>query len=869
MIGQQIGRFRITAKLGEGGMGAVWKAEDPLLGRTVAIKILPEPLQQSPEACRRLLREARATSVLDHPGIATLYDAGEDAGRIYIASACIDGETVNDLIAHGTVSLREAVRIVSAAGDALEYAHAHGIVHRDVTASNIMIARDGRVIVIDFGLAIAANATSSGTSGYPVGTLSYIAPEVLKGQCASPCSDVYSLGVVLYELLTGAPPHAGELVPAVIYSILNEKPARPATLRPEIPAELDRVTLRALAKDPSKRYQGAAHFAQELRAVDLAPGATRTKTRAAPHRPVRGARLRSEGAAPRPSGTRTPPARKCIAIQAFKPLAAAGTPDGGDGSLAAGLAEALGSALARVPDLRVIPPVTTDSALQAGQDSAAAARAMGAGLLLKGTLSRAGETLRVDYAILDTRRGHQVGGDRVEGSLGEIMSFQDSLHTSLMRALQIGSASGAVFRADLRGAHAHEQYLRALGQLQRSDDESAVDRAITLLEELVVAEGDTAVVHAALGRACERKFRHSGRLEWIRKAEASCRTALLLDPHAPEVLNMLGRALNAAGRHADAVEALLHSLALRDEDPDALWDLSRAYEGLGRLGDAEHAARRIIAARPGHWKGYDRLGVLLFRRGRYQSSVDSWTRVIETTPDNANAHNNLGAAYFHLGRLDEAQRAYERAMAICPTYRSYSGLATVHFFTGKRRESISLLEKAVALKPRDPQVLGNLAEVQQWTDGEESHSAENFDRAIALAQGDLKRNPNDADRWSQMAKWLAKRNRAAEALAAIEKALRLAPENVSCVARSITVYHRAGQPRRAVESFIAAARAGYSLVELEGDPELESLRRIPEVGKALEESRAERASRDRPDRKQEADDESSLHGDMGPLRAER
>ena len=859
MIGQQIGRFQLTAKLGEGGMGSVWKAEDPLLGRVVAIKILPEHLQQSPDARRRLLKGARASSILDHPGIATVYDAGDHDGRVYIASACIDGETLSERIAAGVVPLREAVRIAAAAADALEYAHVHGVIHRDVTARNIMIARDGRVVVIDFGLAHVVDVTTSHSPGSAVGTLCYMAPEIMQGQAADRRSDVYSLGVVLYELVTGRLPHIADVAPAVIYQVVNEKPPRPAKLRPEITAELERVVLHALSKDPAKRHQSAAHLAQELRAVVLEPAAGGART-PAPRRP------RAARATP---GPRAQSVRKCLAIAAFKPLLPAGSAGAGDDSLAAGLADSLGSSLARVPNLRVLPPATVAQAIAPGGDVAAAARALGASLLLTGRLSRVDDTLRVDYALIDARRGPQLAGDRVEGTLGELLALQDALRTSLVRALQIGSGVD-LGPPVLRGPEAHGQYLRALGHLYRTDDQGAVERAITLLEELVIAEGDTAVVHAALGRAYQRKFRHEHHPQWIRKAEASCRTALALDPHAPEVLITLGDVLNAAGRHAEAVEALQSALALREEDPDALWDLSLAYEGLGRMTEAEEAARRITIARPEFWKGYDRLGVVLFRRGQFEPSADSWARVIELTPDNSNAHNNLGAAHFHLGRLEEAQRDYERAMAIAPTSRSYSGLGTVHFFMGRRRESVSLLEKAVALKPRDPLLWGNLAEVQQWTPGLETLSAENFDRAIDLAEADLKRNPNDADRWSQLAKWLSKRDRIAEALSAIERALNLAPENVYCVARGITVFQRAARQDRAVESFIAAVRAGYALAELEGDPELDSLRRIPAVQKALEGARAAHAARNEARHEQEADSGGKdLQGEIQEGRTER
>jgi tetratricopeptide (TPR) repeat protein len=501
--------------------------------------------------------------------------------------------------------------------------------------------------------------------------------------------------------------------------------------------------------------------------------------------------------------------------------------------------------LARVPHLRVIPPATMEPSIRdGGHDGAGVARTLGANLLLTGTLSRTGETVRVDYMLLDTRHGHQVGGDRVEGSVADLVGLQNGLEVSLSRALQVGSGLRNIHLPSMRGAPAHEQYLRALGYLHRMDDETSVERAITLLEELVIVEGDTARVHAALGRAYERKFRHARQPEWIRKAEASCRAALTLDPHAPEVLVTLGHVLNAAGSSADAVEVLQRALALRPQDPEALWDLSLAYEGLGRMDDAEETARQLVAAWPDYWRGYDRLGMVCFRRGRYAGAIEPWARVVELTPDNANAHNKLGATYFHLGLLEEALQGFDRSASIRPTSDSYIGLGAVQFYLGRRHEAVTMLEKAVALLPRDARAWGNLADVQRWTPGLERQAADSFDRAIELARADLKRNPNDADRWSNLGKWLAKRDRLAEALEAIEKAMALAPEDVGGKVRAATVMLRAGRASQAAEFFMSAARAGYALAELEGDPELESLRRIPEVQTVLEEVRGCRTSRE-------------------------
>jgi len=217
MIGRTIGRYRIVARLGEGGMGSVWRADDALLSRPVALKFLPETLAASPEARQRFLREARAASQLDHPGIATVYDTGEADGRVYIALQLIEGETLAERLKRtGWLPIAEAVRIARAAAEALAHAHGKGVLHRDVTSGNLMVTAEGRVVVVDFGLALPEGATRLTQSQTVMGTVAYLAPEVAEGKPGDRRSDLYGLGVVLYEMLTGRLPFAGERREAVL-----------------------------------------------------------------------------------------------------------------------------------------------------------------------------------------------------------------------------------------------------------------------------------------------------------------------------------------------------------------------------------------------------------------------------------------------------------------------------------------------------------------------------------------------------------------------------------------------------------------------------------------------------------------------------
>ena len=255
MIGRTFGRYRIVERLGEGGMGTVWKAEDDLLGRSVALKLLSARLADSESARSRLLREARAAGALDHPGIGTIYDAGEQDGEIFIAMRLVDGRTVADrLTSQGALGLLDAMRVTAAAADALGHAHARGILHRDISARNLMLTQDGQVVVVDFGLALAEGTSRLTQSGTTAGTAYYMAPEIVLGQQADRRSDIYSLGAVLYEMLSGAPPFEGEQLQTVLYAAVNTPAVPPSSKRPGIPPELDRIVLKTLAKSPEDRY---------------------------------------------------------------------------------------------------------------------------------------------------------------------------------------------------------------------------------------------------------------------------------------------------------------------------------------------------------------------------------------------------------------------------------------------------------------------------------------------------------------------------------------------------------------------------------------------------------------------------------------
>jgi len=735
MIGRTIGRYRILSLEGEGGMGKVWKAEDTLLGRPVALKFLPEGCTEEDRA--RFLRGLRAAAALNHPGIAAVYEAGEGADGPFAALAWVDGETLADLLARGPVPVSEAIRIASAAADTLAHAHAHGVLHRDVTARNIMVARDGRVVVVDFGLAWREGSTRISSRGTRVGTSGYMAPEVLRNGAADARSDLYSLGVVLYELLTGTLPVTGR-AEARDYQTLHESVDPPGRLRAGIPAELERVVLRLLEKEPEKRYASAADVAADV-AVTLREGTT--------DRPA------VEEASPASHRFRIPD-RKYVAVLPFLSLSSSSSRDEPGELLAAGFAEAVSGELGRLPRVRVFSPSTL-GVQGSSPDILAIAARTGANLVVTGSVRRVGDEFRLQWSLIQPATGMQLAAEVLAGSLANAFELEDRLVAGIAAALGFGDEVRTVrVRARGRDPAAHERYLQALGYLRRHENEASVDGAVALLERLIAGDAKVAAYHAALARACLRKHQLVGGSRWLSQAAGACDRAMRLEPKSPEVLLTLGEIHTATGRPAEAVAAYEEALALREGDADTLVALSRALEAAGRLPEGESAARRAIRTWPDDWRGYNRLGVLQFHEGRFADALEAWREVARITPDNARGWYNTGSALYHLDRFEEAIDAYRHAIRIRPTARAFAWLGTVLFYSGRLEEATSAFEKARDLDPADAMGWGNLGAGFRWTPGREAEAREPLERAVHLLRDRLAENPRDAQGWSHLANWL-------------------------------------------------------------------------------------------------------------------
>ncbi len=885
MLGKTVSHYEVLEQLGGGGMGVVYKARDTRLGRTVALKFLSPELAGSAAHKERFLREARAASALDHPHICSIYDLGETAdGGLFIAMAFCPGETLKERIARGPVPAEEALSIALQIAEGLAAAHAQGIVHRDVKPGNVVVGEDGAVKLVDFGLAKLAGDSDLTRSGTVVGTAAYMSPEQVMGDAIDRRTDLWSLGVLLYEMVAGDRPFRGERDQAVMHAIVTREPPPPP-----LPAAESALLLpllgRLLAKRPEERYGSGEELIADLRALlGLPPpsGTARTLQLSSPGLPASDPTRPSRPPASRAGGTRgalptpatgparllgalsrrqrralsagaglavalavvlavvlaiwalrnrreeaTPgpllpalPASKVLAVLPFDDLS--GRPGGQ--LLCDGFAETVSARLAAARGVQVVPPSAAGGAEPS--DPLRAARALGANLVLRGSVQRSRDQVRITYSLLHAERGLQVAGDSLTGPDADLFSIQDRLAESVLAALAVagGPRPAGPAAAALPAGDQQARYLRAAGHLRRYDREESVDEAMGLLEALAAEAPDSAAVQAALGRAYLHKHNLTREPRWVDLAVEACARARRLDPD-PEVDVTLGTLHTRTGAPREAIAAFERALAAQPEHFEALLGLARARDAAGEAQLAEATYRRAIALRPRSWEGYSKLGGFHFGRGRYERAAAMFRRATELAPDNARAFSNLGAAFQLQGDLERALAAFRRSVELAPTALAYSNLGTAEFYLGHTAPAATAFEHAVELTPGYHYYWANLGDAYRWTAGLEAKARAAYARAIELARGELDVNPREGTAHSVLALCLAKTGRLDEAGTHAREALAASPDNPETLYDAALVAHLAGKRAEALALLDRAARAGYNRAFLAADPELAGLAR--------------------------------------------
>jgi len=847
-LGKTVSHYHLLLKLGEGRMGAVYKAEDTKLKRTVALKFLRTEVLGSEEQKTRFVNEARLGAALDHTNICVVHEIVEFEGHTFIAMAHIDGQNLKDKIASGPLEVDEVINLALQVAQGLKEAHEQRIIHRDIKSANIMVSSKGQVKITDFGLAKLTGRTQITKKGTIMGTVAYMSPEQACGKAIDIRTDIWSLGVVLYEMLTGQLPFAGEHEQAVIYSILNVEPEPLTKTCPGVPKELERVVNKALAKSPDKRYQTVSELQDDLK--QLTPAKTpapatisstvavhlkRCRQHARPLAVVIAALLLLLIPIGWPTlqqwlGFERIPWEKHLLVLPI-------TNVGGNATHQAfcdGLVETLTSKLTQLQQFQgslwVVPAADVRESRIAS--AGAALQWFGVHLVVAGSMQRLGDGFRLTLNLVDTKTLRQLRSEVITDRMTNITALQDGIVLKLaeMLALEMQPESRGVLTAGHTTVPgAYEFYLQGRGYLQeyvqdRQKTEKLINTAISLFERAIDQDSRYALAYAGLGEAYWRKYRATKDTQWIEHAVRNCEHAVELNDLLAPVHVALGMVQRGTGRYEEAIMEFQLALKLNPLSAEGYRELAEAYRVRGRLPEAELTYQKAIELKPDYWAGYNKLGVFYFQQGRYEEAAAQFRHVIEMKPLNPKGYRNLGGIYFFLERMEDAEEMFQRSLEIEPDYRTFSNLATIYFNRERYTDAARMFEKALELEDHDYRIWGYLASACYWTPDERDRAWIIYQRGITMAEEQMKVNPRDPELQSNLALYCAMVGEQNKARTYLQQTADLESNILEVIFRMGNTYEILGEREQALQWIEKALENGYSLSEVKRIPGLRDLR---------------------------------------------
>jgi tetratricopeptide (TPR) repeat protein/predicted Ser/Thr protein kinase len=860
MIGRTIAHYEVLEKLGEGGMGVVYLARDTRLGRMVALKALPVGDHLNSRRRARLILEAKAASALNHPNIVTVYGIENAVGVDYIAMEYIQGETLANLIGSRGLSLSAVLNYATQIAAGLAAAHTAGILHRDIKPGNIMVTKAGLVKLLDFGVArIDASSRDADEKtwtmppevftrpGAIVGSVPYLSPEQIQERESDQRSDIFSFGVVLFQMLTGERPFNGSSEMELMLAIVNTPAPAVSEKRPDVPGGLERIVRTALEKDPAQRYQRMDDMLRDLQQLtrEWESGATMTQPAIAPlpmlGRPRFSSRWKiafaiSVGLALLlafvfwKAGIRITnnlPGEKKIAVLPFRNVG--GVPE--NEALCDGLMEELTSALTQLEQfhgsLWVVP--STEVRREQPNSAEGARRTLGANLVITGSVQRDAEQLHLTASLVDANSLRLLSSRTFQKRLSELADLQEAVVREIARMLELelGTKEREVLAAgETRAPQAYDLYLQAQGYLQRRGA-ADLDRAVELLERAVTLDSKYVLAHAGLGEAYWKRYRLTSDPKWVEPAQKALNRALALSDQLPAVHVTRGIIQEGTGDREGAVASFLHALELDPINAGAFSELGHAYEDLGKLDLAQATFEKAAQLRPSDLTSTSDLGMFYYRRGRYREAEPILQRVTALAPDYSSGYTNLAGSYWMSGDYQKAAANYEKSLALRPTASAYSSLGTVYFFLDRCPEAAPLMEKAAELLPKNDQVWANLGDVYACAPDGAAKARAAYLQAAQLGEQRLAINSKDAETLSRMALYQARLGNRADAMSRIKKAVNLSPNNRAVVWHSALVFELTGQREAALEAVRSAIRLGQPSQEIEREPALKNLRADP------------------------------------------
>jgi eukaryotic-like serine/threonine-protein kinase len=852
LSGTIAGRFRILGMLGAGGMGQVYAAEDITLKRKVAIKRVAPKEHLSDKRRERLLREAQRASSLNHPNIAAAFDVIEYSGELLLVMEYVEGTSLRQKMADSKISLENFFEIAIQCAEGLAAAHAKEILHGDIKPENLMITPSGMVKILDFGVArkftltdedemetFTLDSLSMSSSGTPA----YMAPEVLMHQPYDGRADIFSLGLVFYELLGGQQPFQTGSIAGTLGRVLHENPRPLADLDRKLPPKLSKLVQHMLIKDQVERYPSSATLAPDLRRVAIGTSASVPFKSPRPRLDVkwlvtiasvvviaavafffRSSPL-STPATPTPpnstvSGTRN--------LAVFPSLS--GTDDPKLSAFANGLVDSLAAKLTQLEEnhpLQVVSPDEVRKKDIANLEQARKEFASDIGISV--ALRRTGDIVSVSYSLTDAKTGKVLRSENLDAPVSDPFSLEDRIFNGITTALSIQLSPAEKLAAAFRGTNnpdAYNYYMQARGYLEDATNPSGSDSAIILLKQAIADDPNYGKAKADLGSAYWAKYSTTKDKSYIPKARALCNEAVSAGNAGAAGHVCLGTLENSTGNYDKAVDEFKTAVQLEPANDEAYVGLGAAYERSQNPAEAERTYQRIVKLRPTYWKGYNLLGGFYLRQGDFARAQMMFKKVTQITPESYRGYANLAAALLGQGSYQEAMPPLEQALAIRPSYGTYSNLGTAYYHLRKYDEAVRSYQQAVKLNDKNYVTWGNLAEAQYMA-GQRDQARASYNKAIALAEDGLKINPHDPQLLKDVADYNSMIGDRTQAFKYLDQALQYSKFDKETLFSAALIHNQFNETGTAFEWLRKAIQAGYPLESIRQSPSVDNLRNDP------------------------------------------